>query len=381
MRVAFGSTVLRRALQGRSLDGIGRYSGELSGALEQLDGVSLCPFVFSGKGLRPADIKHATDAGSFLRQALFSLATGRQFPVAAKNLTAKADLVHATDHFIPKLRGIPVVATLHDAIPLSHPEWINYSFKALKNALWKRSAHWADHVITVSENSKREVGRWFGIPPERISVTPLGVGRQWFSEISREELGRVKRQHALPERFFLFVGTVQPRKNVGRLIAAHRTLPVKIRREIPLLVAGRAGWQCEAEIAALEGGDNGALRHLGHVPEDDLVPLVKQASVVMLPSLHEGFGLPVLEAFAAGTPVIASKAGAIPEVAGDAAILVAPLDVSVLAQAMRRAAEDTALADALRTKGRERATRFTWQRTAELTAEVYRQVLERGKTG
>lgn len=349
-------------------------------ALRANPGLELKPFCFSGVP-SAASIPSPITAGAFQNQVLLSLLTGKYFPTSSTELTGKADLLHATDHFIPKLRGIPVVATLHDAIPLSHPEWINYSFKTVKNALWKRSAHWTDQVITVSEDSKREIVRWFGIPPERISVTPLGVGRQWFAEIPQKELERVRLKHALPERFFLFVGTVQPRKNVGRLLEAHRSLPAKLRREVPLVVAGRAGWLCEAEVAALEGGDDGALRYLRHVPEDDLMPLVKQASVMVLPSLHEGFGLPVLEAFAAGTPVVSSNAGAIPEVAGDAAILVDPLDVNALAQAMRQVVEDTPLAGALRAKGRERAKQFTWQRTAKLTEDVYRKVLEQGKTG
>ena len=379
MKIAFGTSVLRKQRKVGRLDGIGRYAEELLEALVATPQITVREFVHEDLAQSPAPRTIA--AGPFGRQALGSLLLSRPFAHTERAFGNSVDIVHAPDHFIPRLRRIPVVATLHDAIPLSHPEWINYSFKALKNALWKRSAHWADHIITVSEDSKREVVRWFGIPPERISVTPLGVGRRWFGEISREELERVRRMHNLPDRFFLFVGTLQPRKNVRRLIAAHRSLPAKLRREVPLLVAGRAGWLCEPEVAALEAGDDGALRYLRHVPEDDLRPLVKRASVVVLPSLHEGFGLPVLEAFAAGTPVVASNAGAVPEVAGDAAILVDPFDVSSLAQAMQRAVEDRTLADSLRAKGRDRAKQFTWQRTAELTLDVYRKVLERGKTG
>lgn len=379
MKIAFGTSVLRKQQKAGRLDGIGRYAEELLRALVATPQLTIREFVHEDLAQSPAPRTIA--AGPFGTQALGTLLLKRPFARSERAFGDSVDIVHSPDHFIPCPQHIPVVATIHDAIPISHPEWINYSFKTLKNALWRRSAHWADYVITVSENSRREIVRCFGIPPERISVTPLGVGRRWFGEISREELERVRRMHNLPDRFFLFVGTLQPRKNVRRLIAAHRSLPAKLRREVPLVVAGRAGWLCEAEVAALEGGDNGALRYLHHVPKDDLMPLVQQAAVMVLPSLHEGFGLPVLEAFAAGTPVVTSDAGAIPEVAGDAAILVDPLDMSALAQAMSQVAGDTALADALRAKGRERAKQFTWQRTAKLTEDVYRKVLEQGKTG
>lgn len=315
--------------------------------------------------------------GSFKPQALWTLLCGLPFPVVQRRLKGNADLLHATDHFIPKLRDIPVVATLHDAIPLSHPEWINYSFKSLKNALWRKSAHWAEHVITVSEYSKQEIIRWFGLAPERISVTPLGVDERWFGESSSNERARVRQQHELPARYFLFVGTLQPRKNMATLIRAHRALPPELRRTLPLVVAGRAGWMCEKEASALRDGDGGTLRYLGHVTEQDLPTLMRQAAVFVLPSLHEGFGLPVLEAFAAGTPVVASQAGAIPEVAGDAALLVDPLDAAGMARAMQHAATDLKLAETLRAKGTARAKEFTWQRTAELTVQVYRSLLER----
>ncbi len=379
LRIAFGTSVLRQQEATGQLDGIGRYAGELSGELQKSPAVEMRSFVHGdvAKTNYPADIP----AGSFRRQALVSMALNRSFSRSERVLGEKFHLVHSTDHFIPRLRRTPVVATIHDAVPLSRPDWNSYSFKTLKNALWKRSAQWAKHIITVSEESKMEIIRWFGIPPERISVTPLGVGRDWFDEVPRNELERVKRKHALPDRFFLFVGTLQPRKNVGRLIEAHRSLPAKIRQEIPLVVAGRAGWKCRAEIDALSSGDSGVLRHLGRVPEADLLPVVKQATVMVLPSLHEGFGLPVLEAFAAGVPVAASNAGAIPEVAGDAAALFDPLDSGDMANAMRSAAENQGFAGALRTRGRERAKHFTWSRTAELTLDVYRAVLARKASG
>jgi alpha-1,3-rhamnosyl/mannosyltransferase len=375
VRIAYGTTVLQRTLHEDALDGIGRYVDELRACLVPMSGFTLRPFVFTGGRLQLGKADGVTDAGSFVNQALFSLGVGWEFPSTARSLAARVDLIHATDHFIPKLRGVPVVASLLDAIPLSHPELVSYSFKGVKTALWKKSAQWADHVITISEDSKKEIIRWFGVAEDKISVTPLGVSRRWFAEIPPGELDRVRQAHQLPESYFLFVGTLQPRKNLHRVIAAHRSLPASVRRETPLVVAGRAGWNCSAEVAALDDGDGGTLRWLKHVPEKDLLTLYKLSSALVFPSLVEGFGLPVLEAFAAGVPVVTSNTTSLPGVAGDAALLVDPCDTGAIAEAMRTCLEDTALVDALRTRGRERARQFTWERTAQLTADVYRRVL------
>jgi alpha-1,3-rhamnosyl/mannosyltransferase len=375
IRVAFGTTVLERGLAQSAIDGIGNYSRELLRRLDDTKGLELAPFVYSSELRNRGLIAEAVDFGPFKPQALLSLIGGRSFPIAAQRISDRLDLVHATDHLIPRLRKTPVIATLMDAIPLAHPEWVTYSFRGLKNALWRRSACWADHVVTISEHAKQELMQWFRLPEKRITVTPLGVDQRWFVTPTTSDIGRVNAEYALPERFFLFVGTLQPRKNVYQLIAAHRRLPDTVRREFPLVVVGRAGWGCNAEVAALNEGDQGALRWLRYVPDGDLVPLVSRATALVFPSLHEGFGLPVLEAFAVGIPVLSSNATSLPEVAGDSAILFDPNQSDEIAEAMKLLINDDVLAKKLRVRGRERAALFTWERTAEMTADVYRRVL------
>lgn len=377
MRVALGTTVLRRGLAQGGIDGIGNYTRALLGQLAQQAGLDVLPFAYSGPDA-PLAADPPLRAGDFQRQALLALLSGVAFPATTHALKGRVDLVHATDHLIPSVRGVPVVATLMDAIPLAHPEWVSYRFKAIKNALWRRSARWATHVITISSHARQELVEWFGIPEQRISVTPLGVDERWFLPPSAAACARVRAHHGLPQRFFVFVGTLQPRKNLGRVIAAHRALAPALRREVPLVVAGRAGWGCEAEVAALTEGDGGALRWLRHVPDEELQSLVSMASALAFPSLHEGFGLPVLEAFAAGTPVITSTTTSLPEVAGDAALLVDPRDEDAIAGAMLALIETPALAQALRSKGRARAAGFSWARTAARTVDIYRQVLACG---
>jgi len=373
MRVAFGTSILRQQRRTGQLDGIGRYTEELLAALSLFPDCSVQEYVHSD--ISGAQAPNPLDAGHFRRQVLTATLLGRPFDGASRTPGASADVVHATDHFIPRLSKVPVIATIHDAVPLSHPEWNRYPLRKLKGMLWKRSAGWADRIITVSEDAKKSIARWFCIPAERIDVAPLGVGVRWFATPNELEVTRVRAKYGLPSSYFLFLGVIQPRKNVGRLIEAHRLLPSELRHKTPLVVAGPPGWDCAKEESAFVSGDGGALRQIGQMPEEDLLPLVQGATALVLPSLHEGFGLPVLEAFAAGTPVVASNAGAIPEVAGEAAILVDPINVPAFASAMQRVAERRTLAEALRAKGRARAQLFTWQKTAELTVSVYRKTL------
>jgi alpha-1,3-rhamnosyl/mannosyltransferase len=253
---------------------------------------------------------------------------------------------------------------------------LRYRWKVLRAFVFKQTARWATQIITVSEHSKKEIVKWFGIPEDKITVTPLGVDEDWYRDVDAEELARVKTLYALPDRFFFFVGTLQPRKNIRRIIDAHKSLPQSIRRDAPLVIAGRHGWKCDAELAELQNCGDGTMRWIQYVPAGDLLPIFKQATALAWPSLNEGFGLPVLEAFAAGLPVITSNTTSLPEVAGDAALLVNPENVGEIAEAMQTVSSNESLQNDLRTRGRARAKQFTWDRTARQTIEVYRKAIE-----
>lgn len=372
MRVGFGATVLARGLAQGGVDGIGSYTRELMQRMDQSPDIALQPFAYTGP-YPPEMAASLIDVGDFQRQALVSLTMGLPFGAMQKALAGKVDLVHATDHYIPKLRGIPVVATLMDAIPLAHPEWVTYRFKKIKTEAWRRSAHWAQHIITISEFSRTEIAHWFKIPEKHISVVPLGVDERWFATPAPEELERVRSYYHLPARFFLSVGTLQPRKNIATLIAAHRMLPPALRREVPLVVVGKAGWGCEEVVAQLTQGDGGALRWLQYVPDADMLPLLRQASALVFPSLHEGFGLPVLEAFAAQVPVIASSTTSVPEVAGKGAVLVEPMMSGAWAEAMIYLLSENAEIDAMKRYGHSRAKQFAWSKTSLATKIIYEE--------
>ena len=397
MRVGFGVTALCKGLAGGGSDGIGNYTLEMLRQFGVRDNLSLVPFAFgqavAGEVLRELDRNpsapeleskrsEANSAnhsgitlGRYPLNAAWSAATSFNF-FGIDHLNQKVDLIHATDHYVPKCSPVPLVATLMDAIPLSHPHWSRGNHRGFKNALWIRAANWADHVITISEYSKLELAKWTGISPNKISVIPLGVDKRWFREVPAAEFAQVRARYSLPQRFFISVGTLQPRKNIEGAILAHRSMPLPERQRVPLVIVGRAGWKCEAVLKMIdEDTSSGSVRWLQHVPEADLLAVVKSASALVFASLAEGFGLPVLEAFAAQVPVVTSNSTSLPEVAGDAALMVDPQDITALSIAMARLASDETLAKELKKRGLVRAKAFTWKTCSATTYSLYARLL------
>ncbi|HPF74603.1 MAG TPA: glycosyltransferase family 1 protein [Xanthomonadaceae bacterium] len=372
LRVAFGTSVLAAGLLGDGVDGIGTVTRELLTRLQPRAGLDLRPFEFAE--IESGCIDGSTAVGDYRLQARRALLLGRSFSRLKHMVRNKVDLVHATDHQIPRVRGTPLLATLMDAIPLSHPEWVTYRHKRLVNAMWRRSAHWADHIVTISAFSRDEISRHFRIPESRISVMPLGVDERWFHSADAGDERQVRLQLELPERFFLFVGTIQPRKNLEMLIQAHAMLPESVQREVPLLIAGRGGWGCEALVTRLRADAIPNVRWLRYVPDQYLPSLFGMATALLFPSLFEGFGLPVLEGFAAGVPVLASNRTSIPEVAGEAAELLDPQSPAAWAGAMQRLATSPSQQQSMREKGLARAREFSWDRAADRLVDIYQHV-------
>lgn len=283
---------------------------------------------------------------------------------------ARAGLLHLPSASGPVRGKLPTVVTIHDLSVLHSPRDFRPWFRQYARVVIPRLARRAARVITVSEATRRDVLERFGLPDERVVAIPNGVD----AVTPQAPDGDTEN---LPERFVLSVGALEPRKNLGRLFEAIRLLAERPgTSDIALVHAGAYGWLAGGIVrAAHSSALRDRIRLLGYVPEERLASLYAEARLLAYPSLLEGFGFPVLEAMARGCPVVTSDRSSLPEVAGDAAVLVDPESVEDIAEGIARVWEDDRLAADLRSRGFERARLFSWERTARLTADVYASVL------
>jgi len=286
---------------------------------------------------------------------------------------AGVDLFHATEHLLPRFSSVRTVFTLHDLIFLFHPETHKPLNRWFLTLMMPRFLRAADAVIAVSECTKRDAIRFYSIPEEKITVIYEGVSPR-FRPANPEAVRAVREKYGLPERFILYVGTIEPRKNLTTLLEAFHHLLAT--RDLRLVFVGKKGWLYEGFFRRLrELGLEDRVIFTGYVPDEDLPAIYSAADLFVFPSLYEGFGLPVLEAMACGTPVVCSNTSSLPEVAGDAAILVDPTDVRALAGAMERVLTDEHLRAEIYAKGLGRARQFTWAKAAQETLKVYLEVM------
>jgi len=283
------------------------------------------------------------------------------------------DLFHATDHLLPRLSQVKSVFTLHDLVFRFYPEThmpLNRWFLTL---MMPRFLQAADAVIAVSECTKRDAIRLYGVDESKIRVIYEGVNPR-FRLATPEAISAVRQNHNLPEHFILSVGTIEPRKNLNTLLAAYRALRHR-GAEFKLVIVGKKGWLYQGFFRMLhELGLEDEVIFPGFVPDDDLPALYSAADLFVFPSLYEGFGLPLLEAMACGTPVVTSDVSSLPEIVGDAAITVDPHNAEELAEAILRILEDPVLRARLQNKGLARAKIFSWEDTAKRTLEIYEEV-------
>jgi alpha-1,3-rhamnosyl/mannosyltransferase len=372
--VGLGTTKLEPGLTGGRLDGIGVYTGALLRCLPEA-GCVVQPYAWPRPGAAASDA--AISVGrpmpqSFEAASLVELVTPR-----AHRVHMPADLFHVTDYRVVRM-DCPVVATLHDALPIKYPQWCNPRLRGLKNFMQRKAAQKADHVIALSHFAVPELVECFGIDERRVSVVPCGVDDEWLAAPAPQAVAATLAANGLAPGYFLFVGTLQPRKNVGRLLEAYRALPAAVRAERQLVIVGAAGWRCEELLRQLQAAiaDGEQVVWLDRLHElEQLRHVYAGAGVFVFPSLYEGFGIPLVEAFASRVPVVASNTSSVPEVSAGAALEVDPLDVGALTDAMLALVREHGLRERCIGAGRARAEQLTWHATARQTAAVYRAVL------
>jgi glycosyltransferase involved in cell wall biosynthesis len=302
-------------------------------------------------------------------------------PIVRKFLSFAARLrMHPADIFfaqayVPRYCPCKSVTMIADLSFEHFPEAFNSEDRTRMKSTVLRSAQTASHITTLSEHSRKDLIELYGIEPERVTTTLLAAASIFRPIKDEDELQRVREKYDLPDQFILGVGTVEPRKNLVRLIEAYSILRKRNSNTPALILVGKNGWLTDESLnAAVKFGVEEYVKFTGYVAEEDLPVLYSAAVFFVYPSYFEGFGLPPLEAMQCGTPVITGDLTSLPEVVGDAGIMVDPLDVNAIADAMERLLSDSELRFTLSNKGIERAARFTWSNVAKQTLQIFERV-------
>jgi len=275
-------------------------------------------------------------------------------------------------------KQIKYVVAIPDVIGIVHPETFTAKMRMWQRVFASNAAKVADAIITISESSKRDIVRLFPVDPAKIHVTPLSVDESFKQNHSPDEVRRVRTKYSLPDKYILFVGTIEPRKNVAGLATAYSLLPHDLQNEYKLVIAGSRGWYADTIMAEIDKLNiSRHIRMLGFVDDKDLPVLLASANLFVFPSLYEGFGYPPLEAMASGVPVVTSITSSLPEVVGNAGVMVDPFDFRKISDEMTRILKDPNVASDYSRRGLERAKCFNWKATAEATLQVFQEVIAR----
>ena len=377
IRVGFDARVLAKP----GVEGVIRYARELLAALVEREAAREAAefefHLFGLAGLPDAlagyDCVRAVGDPAWAHSGLVAHAW-EQLSLPLEIAGHDLDVLHTPAGEPPVAASVPLVTTIHDLSPLVRPEWFARRYVALHRALLPLTVRRSDRIVAVSEFSKAEVE----------STYPRAAGKTVtvHNGARPPEPGGTPIEGLVPGEFLLFVGAANPRKNVSTLLRAYGRYRERVVDPLPLALAGpeRAHFGDESRGgedgggAGRGGGSTAGVRSLGFVPDDQLRWLYHEAAAFVFPSRYEGFGLPILEAMGAGTPVITADRGAMAEVAGDAACLVDPESPTALAEAIEVVLDDRDRRRRLVERGRERAAEFTWERAAEGTEAVYREV-------
>ncbi len=285
----------------------------------------------------------------------------------------RLDLFHTSYYPVPRL-DLPTVLTVYDLRLASMPETYNRARYLFLKSVIPRSLRRSDRIIAISSDTKKDIIRYFGIPPERIEISYCPVPERFAKVEDLSLLSSIREKYALPEKFILSVGKLEPRKNIHRLIEAYAT--IRKQTGTGLVIAGKRdpAFRAYYDRVRKRGMEEGAV-FTGYVDDSDLPALYSMASLLAYPSLHEGFGIPLLEAMACGTPVLTSDVSAMPDVAGNAAVLVDPTSVGSIAEGLARIICDDAFRAQLVESGYERARGFDAGRAAEAIVDLYKKIL------
>lgn len=364
------------------LAGIGRYAWELANRLPLSPEVESIRFLSDGLWRQLPDLAQAPTSRQDWRHQLgknplVSQVYGKLMPKLARfqlNRLARSKnaVFHGPNFFVPQI-DLPSVVTIHDLSAYFPSDWHPQTRIERMRALIPQAVTRANVVLTDSIATKCELIQEFNLDDAKVRAVPLGVD-QTYHPRTEEQLDPVLGRYGLnTNRYTLFVSTIEPRKNIQRLIIAYRTLPLELRCRYPLVIAGARGWNSQSIHDDIEQAANeGWLNYLGFLAQEDLPALYAGCRLFAYPSLYEGFGLPIAEAMASGVPVLTSNCSSMPEVAGGAAILVDPLDVDGMTVALEQALSDELWRTDARELGLRRAQQLNWGACVDQTLLAYK---------
>lgn len=361
--------------------GIGRYTRDLVEALARVDTDDRFTLFSAEQPTAERGFPSATN----MTPRVFGVGNRRmtifwqrlRVPVPAELLMGRADVIHGPDFILPPTWRARRVVTVHDLAFLTHPECALPKLVAYLSRVVPRSLAAADTVIAVSGRTADDLHRLLHVPREKIVVIPLGVDAAFSAAVDEQAVAALREKYDLAVPVVLAVGTIEPRKNYEGLIAAFASAREDSDGPRTLVIAGRKGWLYDGVFAAVEKwGLTEQVRFLDYIPDGELAVLYHAADVLAMPSRYEGFGIPVLEAMASGTPVVCSDGGSLPEVAGDAAVIVPVDETDALSRALVRVTSDGALSDSLIAKGLERVKAFSWDEAARAHMRVYHETVK-----
>lgn len=286
------------------------------------------------------------------------------------------DIVHGTNYSVYPCDRCFKVMNIYDVAFIKYPHYVNAVAKSYVEKV-KRCLRWTDLVLTISESSKQDIIQYLNVAPERVFVTPL-ASRYCSNYLSTQNIEQLSQtvNYDLSQPYLLFVSNIEPRKNIISIVMAFNSLKKMYKIEHNLVLIGRKGWNYQNIFAAIEASPyKHHIYHLDYLSDELVALFYAQADVFVYPSYYEGFGLPVLEAMTLGTPVVASNTSSLPEITGDAAILVDPNDPNNLAEAIWEVINNSQLRHELIQKGKERAKQYSWQQNARETLKAYRRLL------
>jgi glycosyltransferase involved in cell wall biosynthesis len=350
--------------------GIGQYILHLVNGLAEMDGDNDYVLLQSRK-----DDTTILQQSNFRRVSLWTPSHHRleRYSLNVELMRLGLDVLHSPDFIPPHRPSCRSVITVHDLAFLLYPHFLTKESARYYGHI-DQAVRWTDHIISVSQSTKRDTIEHLGVSEDRITVV-YEAANPIFRNLDREQAqAQVRNRHGVEGPFVLFVSTIEPRKNVPTLLRAIRQLIDCYKEDVRLVLAGGKGWLFEDAFAVVDELElDDRVHFVGRVSSEDLLYLYNAAELLAHPAFYEGFGLPPLEAMACGLPVVASNVASLPEVVGDAGLLIDPHDVDELTVSMWRVLNDSTLRQQMREKGLVQAGRFSWERAARETMEIYRR--------